>query len=162
MKAKPVYEASFGRSTSFQIYSGKHRQAILSKIDGMLDSMIRQITPSIELILTDIALYAIDKQEIDLLESAVRDMEIQILDTLQSVLKTERLPWIVLDLFESKGCRFRLRISGSRVGSGNDEAESRVANLGDYSAGVFRVFTIGKPTILQIGELRIHLPSPSA
>lgn len=123
--------------------------------------MIKQVTPSIRLFLTDTALYVIDREEIDLLVSAVRDMEKQILDTLESVLETE-VPWIVFDLFESKGCWFRLKMSGSRVGSGNGEPESGVAKLGDYSAEIFRVFTIGKPSVLHIGDLRIHLPNPSA
>jgi hypothetical protein len=123
--------------------------------------MIKQVTPSIRLFLTDTALYVIDKQEIELLESNIRGMEKQILDTLESVLRTVRVPWIVLDLFESKGCRFRLRISRSRVGSSNGEPESRVAKLGDYSAEIFRVFTIGKPSVLQIGDLTIHLPNRS-
>jgi hypothetical protein len=127
----------------------------------MPDTMIKQITPTIRLFLTDTALYAIDEQEIDLLEGKVRDMEKQILDTLRSVVETVEVPWIVLDIFESKGCMFRLRISRSRVGSGNSKPESNVGKGEDYSAAIFRVFTIGKPSTLHIGDLRIHFTNPS-
>jgi hypothetical protein len=123
--------------------------------------MFKQVTPSIRLFLTDTALYAIDEQEIELLEDNVRDMEKRILDTLKSVLETVEVPWIVLDIFESKGCIFRLRISRSRDGSGNSKPESRVGEEEHYSAEIFRVFTIGKPSALHIGDLRVQLTNPS-